>query len=144
MKWKIAAGLVFLQNLTCFASLDFFEVAKPKFHNREPRDQYGVWNFQMNGRVVVKRDFQPNLEVKITPKENIFPSKIVAKAYFYNADNKLVSSLNAPSKSGLKNGIPNTHLPFPPLLKAKEPAPIHFGVPDTLKDKDWKAVNCGR
>ncbi len=140
MRWTAIFALLFLQIPSGFAGLDFFQISKPKYHKQEPRDQFGVWEFRTAGRAVVERRFQPCLEVRLKPRENIFPSKVIAKAYFYDTDNQLVCTLGAPSKSGLKTGIPSTHLPLPPLLKAGESSRIFFAVPEALKDKDWKAV----
>lgn len=122
------------------AELDFFNLGTPRLHSKEPRNAIGVWQFIMNGRSIKDRIFQPSIEIQVTPAQDIASPTMIGRIHFFDEANHLIATSNAPSKSGAKEQIPAAHLPFPPLLRKGEQTSVYFAIPDSLKNKKWKAV----
>ncbi len=120
---------------------DFFKIDLVKFHQKEPDDRICVW--KNPGRANLRKgttSFSPCLEVKVSVKENIRSDTTFAKAYFYGEDNKIIESLQTPSKSGLPGTVKASQVQSPVLFYKDQLNRFFFEVPDEIAKVKWKAV----
>jgi sialate O-acetylesterase len=83
------------------------------------------------------RVFTPYLEVEVAAKEPALSRSLVARAYFYDQDKKLIASMQRPAKKEAKQTASWGPIVVPPDM----PQSIYFEVPDQVQQQsDWAAV----
>jgi len=118
---------------------DFFKIEAITFIKKPPKDKIAVWTPTIIKKKPGPPIFNPCLEVKVSVSENTRSEKTYARAYFYGDDNKLRSSLKAPSKSGpMANSAPQFSVPV--LYYKDKPNRFFFAIPEELEDTKWKAL----
>jgi predicted esterase len=117
---------------------NFFEIQSVKLLKKAPKDQFGVWLFSTDKKKTLPMEFQPCLEVKATAKDNIRSENLLAKAYFFDQNNKLIASFATPSKSGTQDK--GRHHEMPVLFYKDKADRVFFEVPAKIRDSRWKAV----
>jgi len=118
---------------------DFFKIQSVKLLKKEPKDRTGVWKFSDDKKRKPDPDeFQPCLEVQVAAMDNVRCDKLTAKAYFFDLNNILLVSVQAPSKAG--NRSQKNHHPMPELFYKDKPDRIFFEIPEKIRDGKWKAV----
>lgn len=116
---------------------DFFKIESIKLVRKAPRDGIGVWTVPVVDEKPGEPIFHPSLEVKVSTRENTRSDKTFAKAYFYDANNKIVSTLKEPSKAGESR---KSDFAAPVIFYKDKPDHLFFAIPATLEDAKWKAL----
>ena len=118
---------------------NFFNIRSIKFLKKEPKDGMGVWKFVKTERKIEVPDaFQPCLEISVSVAENTRSDQTMAKAYFFDSNNKLIFTHKTPSNVGKKSD--RRQFPMPVLFKKNQTERLFFEVPESLRGQNWKAV----
>jgi len=119
---------------------DFFSIRSIKLLKKPPKDELGVWklNSDVKNKNRPPTEFVPCLDVTVATRENIRSERLVAKAYFFDENKKLLASQMSPSPGG-KRGKRDQY-PFPVMFAKEQGTHIYFEIPSQIQDKQWKAV----
>jgi predicted esterase len=145
MDYAARAMKIFL-NLICWGCLlsylkagDFFSVEAVDYLEKAPKKgavfYQEVEKESRLGEKYKEWEFIPYLKVRLMTEEQIKSSTTYVKAYFYNAEDKLIASATSPS-------LPDKIRPTLPVFrKKKAPAEVYFPLPSQVtKTPDWKAL----
>jgi predicted esterase len=119
---------------------EFFSIESVKFHSKVPKDGMGVWKrIPARAKEQAKPStFVPCLEVQAATAENIRGESILAKAYFYDSQSKLLGACSSPTAAGKVDA--KIHFAKPVLFSKGKPERLFFEVPPAALGKTWKAV----
>jgi len=119
---------------------DFFSIRSVKFLKKPPKDEMGVWKLDsdVKNKNRPPTEFVPCLDVTVAARENIRSERLVAKAYFFDENKKLLASQRSPSPGG-KKGDRNQY-PLPVMFAKDLGTHVYFEIPPQIQDKQWKAV----
>jgi len=118
---------------------NFFKISSVRVLTKEPKDTIGVWKitYDKDSRPE-KYEFQKCLEVEVNVTENIRSERLIAKAYFFNDDDKLVSESKTPSTAGKRTD--RSHYAMPVIFKSDKPTSLFFEIPTNLRQNQWTSV----
>lgn len=81
-----------------------------------------------------REDSPRRIEARLRATEDIPAGKVVAKAYFYDADKKLIHTYDKPCMRWMKTSKGFEEIGLPPVLKKHETIRVYFALtPELLK-----------
>ncbi|HRJ71550.1 MAG TPA: hypothetical protein PLS03_04960 [Terrimicrobiaceae bacterium] len=120
------------------APAGFFQIDSVRLQKREPRDMIGVWSFTTSGKHLRPDQFQPCLEVTARAQEAVRSDQLIAKAYFFDREGKLIADCRRPAKSGAMSD--KNHFEMPVIFPRNQTSRFFFQIPPNVQGGDWTAV----
>jgi len=117
---------------------DFFSIDRIHYYDSSPTEQLAFFkevpSTNDDGTPGTTKVFTPYLETDVRVREATKPDALIARAYFYDQDKKLIASVQAPNTQSAS--------PIWPAILPKDTVqPVFFVVPDAVVQAgSWSAV----
>ncbi len=110
---------------------DFYQIKSVVFIDKPSRNQ--------DVKIATKKnEFTPHFELKVSVKNTVKAEQIMAKAYFYDQNRKLIAHLDKPTP--VYRNSKQAH-PMPVFFKESENVELAFVLPEKVQsEKNWRVL----
>lgn len=117
----------------------FFRIEEVRVDNKPGERVPGVWLHTKDTQGATTRVL-PSVRVRVSTRETIHSSKIVAKAYFVSAQGEILATALSPSPAVRSPGHQRKGHPFPVMFHSGKSSHLYFEIPEKLQGGSWRFI----